>query len=155
MATTLKRNDILKGRVSALNRVDAVEATDTPTFSGVTCTGATAGVGYATGAGGAVTQITNRSTGVTLSTVCGAITTDTTSLAAGAAASFTVTNTAVAVTDTVVVSIRSGATTNQTNVRVTTVAAGSFAITVENNHASTAETGAIIINFAVIKGVAA
>lgn len=114
-----------------------------------------AGIGYATGAGGAVTQITSRTTGVTLNTLTGQITTDTTSLAAGAAASFTVTNSTTAIGDVIVVSIQSGATTNQTNVRVTTVAAGSFVITVENNHASTAETGAIIINYAVIKAVAA
>lgn len=120
---------------------------------GLTSASASAGIGYATGAGGTVTQTTNRSTGVTLSKVTGQITTDTTSLAAGAAATFTVTNTAVAATDVVVACIASGETTNQTNVRVTGVAAGSFDITVENNHASTAETGAIVINFAVIKGV--
>jgi hypothetical protein len=152
---TISRTEILKGNVAAFARLDAVEAADSPAFVGLTCTGPTGGLGYATGAGGAVTQITNRSTGVTLSKVTGAITTDTTSLAAGAAAEFTVTNTAVAVTDVVVVAIRSGATTTQTLVRVSTVAAGSFKIVVENNHASTAETGAIIINFAVIKGVAA
>lgn len=112
-----------------------------------------AGVGYATGAGGAVTQATNRSTGVTLSKVCGSITTHTASLAAGASATFTVTNTAVEIGDVVVVSIRSGATNKETSVAVTTVAAGSFQLTVHNRHASTAETGAIVINFAVIKAV--
>ena len=115
----------------------------------------TSGVGYATFAGGAVAQATDRTTGVTLSKVCGTITTHTDSLAAGAAATFTVTNTAVAITDVVNVSIQSGATTVQTNVRVTTTAAGSFNITVENNHASTAETGAIIINYAILKAVVA
>lgn len=123
--------------------------------SSVLSTSATAGVGYGTGAGGTVTQGTSRSTGVTLSKTTGQITTDTTSLAAGASATFTVTNTTVAATDVVVTSIQSAATTDQTNVRVTAVAAGSFDVTVENNHASTAETGAIVINFAVIKGVAA
>jgi hypothetical protein len=113
----------------------------------------TAGIGYATGAGGAVTQATNRTTGVTLSKVSGAITTNTTSLAAGASATFTVTNTTVAIGDVVVVSIRSGATNKETSVAVTTVAAGSFQLTVHNQHASTAETGAIIINFAVLKAV--
>ena len=113
------------------------------------------GIGYGTGAGSAVTQITNRSTAVVISSVTGTITTDTTSLAAGAVATFTVTNTSVAITDVVAISVQSALTTTQTNVRVTTVAAGSFAISVENNHASTAETGAIIINFTVIKGVAA
>lgn len=116
-------------------------------------TSPSAGLGYATGAGGAVTQATNRTTGVTLSTVCGAITTHTASLAAGASATFTVTNTSVAIGDVVVVSIRSGATNKETSVAVTTVAAGSFQITVHNRHASTAETGAIVINFAVIKAV--
>jgi hypothetical protein len=136
--------------------VDAPVTPSSVTSTGVVVsTSATAGVGYATGAGGAVTQATNRATGVTLSTVCGTITTDTTSLAAGAAATFTVTNTAVAITDVVVASIQSGETTDQTNVRVTGTAAGSFDVTVENNHASTAETGAILINFAVIKGVIA
>ena len=134
----------------------AITGTSVAVTAGLTSSGATgAGIGYTTGAGWTVTQITNRSTGVTLSKLSGYIQTDTTSLAAGAAASFTVTNTAVAVGDVVVVAIRSGATTNQTHVNVTTVAAGSFAITVENNHASTAETGAILINYAVIKAVSA
>lgn len=121
----------------------------------LTSTGATAGVGYATGAGGAVTQATNRTTGVTLSKVAGAITTNTASLAAGATAKFTVTNTAVAVTDTIVVSVSGGTSTDQTDVKVQAVAAGSFDLVVANRHASTAETGAIVINFAVVKAVAA
>ena len=123
--------------------------------SSVLSTSATAGIGYATGAGGAVTQATSRTTGVTLNTITGAITTNTASLAAAAAATFTVTNSAVAVTDVIHMSIRSGATTVFTTARVTAVAAGSFDITIQNTHASTAETGAIIVNFVVIKGVAA
>lgn len=106
------------------------------------------------GVGGAVTQITNRSTGVTLNNLTGTITTVTTSLAAEAAATFTVTDSQVAIGDVVVVSQQSGSNGGNTDVGVTTVAAGSFAITVANNNASggTAETGAILINFAVIKG---
>lgn len=113
--------------------------------------------GYGTGVGGAVTQATNRTTGVTLSKLCGTITTHTASLAAEAAAEFTVTNTLVAIGDVVVVAIQSGTDGGNTAVAVTTVAAGSFKIKVSNNNASggTAETGAIIINFAVIKAVAA
>lgn len=115
----------------------------------------TQGIGYATGSGGTVTQITSRSTGVTLSKINGYIQTDTTSLAAGAIATFTVTNTTVAIGDVVIVAIRSGTTTAFTTARVSAVAAGSFDITVHNTHASTAETGAIRINFAVIKAVSA
>lgn len=116
---------------------------------GVQSTSPSKPVGYAVGAGGAVTQTTTRATGVTLSFVTGKITTDTTSLAAGAAATFTVTNTKMGINYIPQVSIRSGATTDQTKVYVTAIANGSFNITVENNHASTAEVGAIVINFAI------
>jgi hypothetical protein len=114
------------------------------------------GLGYASGAGagGAVTQATNRTTGVTLNTLTGTITTNNASLAAEAAAEFTVTNSTVAVTDVVVVSIQSGTNSGNTEVFVSTVAAGSFKIKVANNNAAagTAETGAILINFVVLKG---
>lgn len=119
----------------------------------VLSTYASAGSGYATGAGGSVTQLTSRTTGVTLSKPCGQITTNTASLAAGATAKFTVTNTLVASSDHVDVSIQSGTTTDATRVRVQSVGSGSFTIVVENGHASTAETGAIVINFAVTKVV--
>jgi hypothetical protein len=113
--------------------------------------------GYPTGAGGAVTQITNRTTGVTLNKATGQITTNNASLAAEAAAEFVVTNSAVAIGDVVVVSIQSGTNGGNTDVYVSAVAAGSFNIKVSNDNAAggTAETGAIIINFAVIKAVAA
>lgn len=114
----------------------------------------TNGLGYSAG-GGSVTQITSRTTEVTLSKLCGKITTDTSSLAGLATAKFTVTNTLVEVDDVVVACIRSGSNSGGTSVAVTTVAAGSFEIAVQNNNAAagTAETGAIIINFAVIKAV--
>lgn len=113
--------------------------------------------GYATGAGSTVTQITNRATGVTINALCGAITTDTTSLAAEASAVFTVTNSKVEIGDVVVVCQRSGKVALNTQIQVTAVAAGSFDITVVNNNAAAgiAETGAIVINFAVIKAVSA
>lgn len=122
---------------------------------GLRSSGAASGIGYATGAGAAVTQLTNRSTGVTINAICGAITTDATSLAAGAEATFTVTNSSVEVGDVVVVSLRSGATAGTSIPVVTAVAAGSFDITLTNLHAATADTGASIINFAVIKAVSA
>lgn len=115
------------------------------------------GIGYVTGAGGAVTQATNRTTGVTLNKLTGQITTSTASLAAEASADFVVTNSTVAATDTVVVSVASGSNGGGTIVSVIGVAAGSFTIRVHNGNvaAGVAETGAIVINFAVIKGVAA
>lgn len=123
--------------------------------SSVKSISSSAGVGYGTGAGGTVTQITDRSTGVTINKICGAITTDATSLAAGAEATFTVTNSAVAIGDVIVLSARSGQTAATSVPFVTAVAAGSFDITLTNLNASTADTGAMIINFAVIKAVSA
>lgn len=125
-------------------------------LTGFATSGFTAGLGYKTGVGtgGAVTQATNRSTGVTLNTLTGQITTNNASLAAEAQATFTVTDSSVAIGDVPVLAIQSGTNGTGTLVFVSTVAAGSFAITTQNNNPSggTAETGAIIINFAIIKG---
>lgn len=114
-------------------------------------------LGYGTGAGSTVTQTTNRATGVTINALSGAITTDATSLAAEASAVFVVTNNKVEIGDVVVLSVRSGQVALNTQLSVTAVANGSFSITVVNNNAAagTAETGAIVINFAVIKAVSA
>ena len=118
--------------------------------------GLSSGFGYKTGVsvGGTVTQATNRTTGVTLNKLSGAITTSNASLAAEATADFVVTNDKVAIGDVVVVSVRSGSNGGGTIVSVAAVAAGSFTIRVHNGNvaAGTAETGAIIINFVVIKG---
>lgn len=118
--------------------------------AGLLSTSPSAGVGYATGAGGAVTQITSRTTGVTLNTVTGAITLVS---AAGSAtpASFTVTNSRVAATDTIIVNQKSG--TDLYELHVTAVAAGSFRITFFTTGGTTTEQP--VFNFAVIKGVAA
>lgn len=113
-------------------------------------------IGYTKG-GSTVTQATNRTTGVTINTLSGAITTNNASLAAEATAVFVVTNSFVEVGDTVIIAIRSGTNGGGTLAFVVTVANGSFSIAVQNNNvaAGTAETGAIIINFAVIKAVQA
>ena len=126
-------------------------------FSGTVTLSGAGSLGYAagTGAGGAVTQQTNRTTGVTINALCGAITTNNTSLAAEAAAAFVVTNNKVGIGDVVCISQRSGAVGAMTDVVVTAVAAGSFTLAVMNNNvaAGTAETGAIVINFIVLKAV--
>jgi len=115
------------------------------------------GYGDNNGTGGVVTQATNRTTGVTINKAAGQITTNNASLAAEATAVFVVTNSTVAIGDVVVVSQQSGSNGGGTLEEVVAVAAGSFSIAVQNNNvaAGTAETGAIIINFAVIKSTAA
>jgi hypothetical protein len=108
-----------------------------------------AAIGNVTGAGGAVTQLTSRTTGVTLDKACGAITLFS---AAGSAtfASFTVTNSTVAATDTIVVVQKSG--TDLYELHVTAVAAGSFRISFRTTGGATTEQPAL--NFTVIKAVA-
>ena len=120
------------------------------TASGRVVSTGTAGVGYATGAGGAVTQGTNRTTGVTLDKTTGAITLFS---AAGSAtaASFTVTNSTVAATDVIILNQQTG--TDLYDLAVTAVAAGSFRITFRTTGGTTTEQP--VFNFAVIKGVAA
>jgi hypothetical protein len=116
----------------------------------VTSSGATSGIGYATGAGGAVTQITSRTTGVTNNKACGAITMFS---AAGSAtwATFTVTDSAVAATDTIIANEKSG--TNLYMLAVTAVGAGTFNLSFATTGGTA--TDAPVINYCVIKGVAA
>jgi hypothetical protein len=121
---------------------------------GLKSTSATDGVGYAAGAGGAVTQITSSSTGVTLNKVTGQITTVALTTAAAAEEVFTVTNSTVAATDVVVLTTTyAGAGTPL--VYCKKVAAGSFDVAITNLHASSALDALMVLNFAVIKGVAA
>lgn len=108
---------------------------------------------YTTDAANTVTQATNRTTAVTLNALSGKITTNNASLAAGAEAEFTVNNNRVAAGDVVVVCAASGQTAGTSIPVVTAVANGSFKITLTNLHASTADTGAMVINFVVIKAV--
>lgn len=111
---------------------------------------ATAGIGYATGAGGAVTQLTSRTTGVTLNKASGAITLVS---AAGSTtiAAFLVTNSAVAATDTIILSQKSG--TDRYRLYVTAITAGQFEISFATLAGTTVEQP--VFNFAVIKAVAA
>lgn len=105
----------------------------------------------ASGGGGAVTQVTSSSTGVTLNKMTGQITTVALTTAAGAEERFTVTNSAVAATDVVAL-----ATTYNGNgtamLSVQKVAAGAFDVVITNVHASAAFNAVMVINFVVLKG---
>jgi hypothetical protein len=109
--------------------------------------------GYSSG-GGAVTQLTSKSTGVTLHALCGRVTTFNTALAAAAEASFVVTNNQVAATDVVIVNLQSGGTPGNHLVSVSAVANGSFTVSISNLHTASLSI-ALVINFAVIKSVIA
>lgn len=125
------------------------------TTGSIKSSGPTAGVGYATGAGGAVTQATNKTTGVTLAKMSGAITLNNAALAAGAEATFTVANTAIAAGDVVICNHASAGTSGSYAVVASNiVAATSFDITVSNLSAGSLSE-AIVINYVVIRGVSA
>jgi hypothetical protein len=113
----------------------------------------TNGAGYRTGLGGAVTQATSKSTGVTLNKYCGQITMHAAALGAGATATFLVTNSLVVATDCVVVNVGGGQGNVATyTAHVDSLSSGQFFITVTNISAGQLSE-ALIINFAVIKGV--
>jgi hypothetical protein len=111
-------------------------------------------VGYSTGTGGTVSQATDKSTGVTLDKRCGQITMNNAALAAAAEVSFTLTNSVIAATDVVLVSIASGATAGAYSIQCDATAAGSCRISVGNRNAGSLGE-AIVLNFVVIKSVAA
>lgn len=112
------------------------------------------GMGYATGAGGSVTQATSKATTVPISKPCGKIVTHGAALAAGAIVSFTVTNTLVAATDVVRIHRASGGTAASYQVWVDSVDAGSFVVCLRNISAGSLSE-AITLSFALTKAVAA
>lgn len=109
-------------------------------------------VGYATGAGGTVTQNTNKGTAVTINKLCGQITMNNAALAAGAEVSFTVNNSTVASTDVIIVNIQSVGTAGSYLVSVGSVSNGAFTITLSNASAGSLSQ-AVVLNFIVLKSV--
>jgi len=123
-------------------------------FGGVLVVDPTTGIGYTTGAGGTVTQSSNKSTAVTLDKASGQITTNNASIGTGAIVGFTLTNAAIAATDVIALSFASGGSTNSYVGFVDAVAAGSCHIMIQNiSGAPIAQ--AVVINYAVIKGASA
>lgn len=115
--------------------------------------GATNGIGYATGAGGTVTQITSKATGVTLNKACGQITMDASALNADTTVSFVLTNSAIAAGDQLILNHISGGTPGSYLLNARS-AAGSATLDVRNVSAGSLSE-AIVISFSVIKAVTA
>ena len=112
---------------------------------------AIAELGYTSAAQGAVTQATDKSTGVTLNNSMGRITMNNAALAGSTAVSFTLTNSTISAKDVLVVSISSGATAAAYATYVSSMTAGSAVISLRNMTAGSLSE-AVIINFAVIHG---
>ncbi|HMJ82718.1 MAG TPA: hypothetical protein VK504_06105 [Vicinamibacterales bacterium] len=113
-------------------------------------TSPTAGLGYGAGAGGTVTQATSKATGVTLNKVCGQIVMNNAALATLTVVSFTLTNSAIAAGDLLVLNhvltgtigsylLNAVAANGSATIYVTNITAGSL-------------SEAIVLGFAVIKG---
>lgn len=169
LATGLLKNTTGTGVPSiAAAGTDYTSPTGTENLSNKTYTGASievtgkvksssasAGVGYATGAGATVAQSTNKSTGVTIDNVCGTILSDAAALAAGAIVSFTVSNSRVAATDVIVIAQSSAGTHASPaayDIWVDSIDTGTFAINIKNVTAGSLSEN-VLINFAVIKAV--
>ena len=115
-----------------------------------------AGLGCGTGAGGTVTQLTSKSTTVTLNKPSGRITMNNASLAAGAVVYFIFNNSLITMSDTVVINTQ-GATyisLNSYDVKAEAMENGYCYITVKNNTASSL-SDALGLEFAIIKGAIA
>jgi len=109
--------------------------------------------GYATGAGGVVTQLTSKATAVTLSRSTGQITLNNAALAASTTVSFTLTNAVIEAGDILIMNHISGGTAGS-YVLDAQSAAGSASINVRNVSLGSLSE-AIVIAFAVIKAVSA
>jgi hypothetical protein len=109
--------------------------------------------GYATGAGGVVTQLTSKATAVTLSKSTGQITLNAAALTASTTVSFTLTNTVIEAGDILIMNHISGGTAGSYLLNAQS-SAGSASINVRNISLGSLSE-AIVIAFAVIKAVSA
>ena len=106
-------------------------------------------LGYTAEANGTVTQLTSKSTGVTLNKSAGQITMNNAELANATNVTFTLTNSTIIAKDVVVLSVASGATAGAYNCWVSGKGVGSCTITLRNLSGG-ALSEAVVINFAVI-----
>lgn len=149
--TNYYNNTVHTFRTRALATVATLSLAAGMALPGVKASSPTIGVGYATGAGGAVTQATSKATGVTLNAASGAITLNAAALAAATIVSFVLTDSAIAATDVLILNHISGGTPGSYSLNAR-CGAGSATIDVRNNTAGSLSE-AIVIQFALIKGV--
>lgn len=111
---------------------------------------ATDEIGYTAAAQGTVTQLTDKSTGVTINASAGQITMSNATLNATTNVSFTMTNNKISAKDVVIVNVAGGVASNVTyNCWVSGHTAGSCAFVLRNISAGNLSE-AVVLNFAVI-----
>jgi hypothetical protein len=111
---------------------------------------ATDELGYAAAAQGTVTQLTDKSTGVTLNKSAGQITMSNATLNATTNVSFTLTNSTISAKDVIIVNVAGGVASNVTyNCWVSGHTTGSCSFVLRNISAGNLSE-AVVLNFAVI-----
>ena len=115
------------------------------------------GLGYGTGAGGTVTQLTSKSTAVTLNKPSGQITMNNAALAAGTSVSFTLNNNIIdpSSRDIIIFNLVASSLANQQNYTLVCNSGASGCIFTLTNRSAGSLSEAVIIDFAVIKGATA
>lgn len=106
-------------------------------------------LGYTAAAQGAVTQLTNKATAVTVNKSAGQITMNGAQLNAATNVTFTLNNSTISAKDVVVLSVAAGATAGAYNCWVSGKGTGTCSITVRNISGGNLSE-AVVINFAVI-----
>lgn len=107
--------------------------------------------GYTTDAQGTVTQLTSKSTAVTLNKSAGRVTMNNAALAGNTAVSFTLNNSFISANDILILTISGGAVADATayTAYVSSLATGSAVITLRNL-TGTSQSEAVVINYALI-----
>ena len=107
-------------------------------------------IGYTAAAQGTVTQLTDKSTAVTLNKPAGRITMNGASLNTATNATFTLNNSFISANDTVILTISGGQTTpGSYNVFANNLGAGTVSISLRNISGGSLSE-AVVLNFAVI-----
>jgi hypothetical protein len=140
---------ILKGSIMPNSQAVGVAYSD-PEFT--TCY-ASQEIGYSAAAQGTVTQLTDKSTGVTLNKSAGRITMINAALAGNTAVSFTLTNSTISANDAIIVNVSGGGTAGAYTTYISSMAAGSAVVTLRNLTAGSLSE-AVVLNFAIIHGAA-
>jgi hypothetical protein len=111
---------------------------------------ATDEIGYTAAAQGTVTQLTSKSTGVTLNKSAGQITMNNAALGATTNVAFTLTNSTISAKDVIVVNVAGGVASNETyNCWVSGHTTGSCTFVLRNISGGSLSE-AVVLNFAVI-----
>jgi hypothetical protein len=108
-------------------------------------------LGYATAAQGAVTQLTSKSTGVTLNESMGQITMNGAQLNTLTNVTFTLTNNLISAKDVIILNVGAGATSGAYNCWISSMSVGTCTITLRNISGGNL-TEAVVINYAIIHG---